>query len=906
MTFDLELNVISELTITGLKKLTCLTYGNTSDVYSSFLTPINRYKLDSKIASSWVSNSIVRLNTASYKNLIDVASNKFNSYVISGLGLQGLCSRKLSIVPCINEGSVFFNKYIVNLSRRNNKSLISLDTTFNTYRKLIPSNTNIDDIYTYKSSFEDIQYVRKHTRAYNYYNLELIEGDINYNSKPRINTIYLTYTVTNDIATYNNIYTASLDGYEYYHIATINKSGSMTDISSLTDDHDCLYDTDRKLIFIKLDGCIYNLSTYLTFFYKPCDTHSYTIEEDVSNSLQYVVLSDKVISYSSISIGSFTLTGTSITDIPVRILPLLEAPNNNTLNIVVTCNNTDWETVYNGSYHALNGNDCTMITVFNPIDATYTVTGSYTVSPVIVTSRTSINTVDSLAQSLKTDITPIDTNFKNGAICIVNNDSDLLNLPFDETGTKGKDAIVLSTKELNDDPVKILDTRTLVATITNTSGIPIPNANVLFQFIDSDREPTDDSNLKFVNGNNHEMLCKTNIAGKAFATLEPKAAQYGYYIQKEWCANNEIMLPFIMPVSNVDDVYLYIVLADDPVLAQANTDITLPYYDTIKKPIELYNTASDLRSYQLTGRKIAYVTTSYETVGGSPALRATFIKPASIEQRTNQIVKARHAFVSYLSTNNIPISGTNGFFDYGNYDEELVSISNYGSAVDKIGWESSWIPTSYKDINNISQAIAIDKVQVVELNIPKCTTLTFTSGIPGLNHDNVIGYFLLANSNGSSKLRAQYIDDAFYGVAAYSNTIDIETEKFYLPDSTLLLAQSGAINDHNLTFRYSDFGFYNISEYIKSPFGLNACKLICKYSNANPDVNAWPISGRCKRAHEFVGDSTIMTYLDYHIWDTEFGVHCIHTPEYDANPLNTPCPGLDATYINPFIDLAEL
>ena len=153
------------------------------------------------------------------------------------------------------------------------------------------------------------------------------------------------------------------------------------------------------------------------------------------------------------------------------------------------------------------------------------------------------------------------------------------------------------------------------------------------------------------------------------------------------------------------------------------------------------------------------------------------------------------------------------------------------------------------------------------------TVIEYANVIP--SSSNIEGYWLVSDS--SIDIQATFNSD----------NITLESPVASVALQNIKSENSFILNKYNTSLGASQlgvFGYLTISEYLKNPYGLNACSIYCSHSDC--------IFKKCIHPDQSIQKNFILD-------DGKVG--CIHNKEWDADPNNSVCPGQDANLVNPFI-----
>jgi hypothetical protein len=444
-----------------------------------------------------------------------------------------------------------------------------------------------------------------------------------------------------------------------------------------------------------------------------------------------------------------------------------------------------------------------------------TITASFDVVPYIsFIDETRDQTNDKIF--FNTSMHPKLVNYRSGTLCLSNSFGDI-DIPVDLSITSNKSTVFGS------EPINI------TARLSTVGGVACPNKEVTLDII------TD--NAVFINNNDFSMTKTTFADGTITADVAAKIDNIGYYIQKEWVSGSVITLPFKLNNLSANGIYTYFITSDDPILGKKYKTI----YDN--EFTESYRT-NDLSSYEMNGRKIAYV--SLQDNNGT--LVSKFIKPLAVKYFTNKNVTFRNLYCNTRISQNTIVM------------QSQVS----GSSVSSIGSVDGAYPNG---------AIPNNRMDVYQFTAGDVTQIEFDKPIP--MPSNVAGLWMITDA--SVKIQASYADSL---ITLESDIISVELQNIKSENSFVL-------NKYNTSLGASQlgvFGYLTVSEYLKNPYGLNSFSMYCIHSDC--------IYKKCMHQDKNIQKNFILD-------DGKVG--CIHNHEWDADPDNSVCPAQNAYLVNPFI-----
>ncbi len=489
------------------------------------------------------------------------------------------------------------------------------------------------------------------------------------------------------------------------------------------------------------------------------------------------------------------------------------------------------------------------------------------------------------------NIIPNSLSFRDGLVCLFNLYGSPGGTILTDDGTNILYPFYL-TIEANKTQLSVYDTVRLTAKVKSANGIPVKGAKLTFD-LDGDMS-------KFVESNGEQHVTRTGIDGIAQASVIVKPNKFGWYVQKEWVdlENNEIILPFDINHYDPKEIYVYFITNDDPILGKAFAEYgdggdpkgEFTFLDVLNRaeaPIEeVYNRGKSFDTYQVSGRKIAFVKLQKDQ--GSNKLYSSFVKPSMVSSNQERTISFRNLFVrntreSIMTLKNLPENATL----IRDFNGSLTQI-DYPIAI--TGHRPGSLPQREGILPDTATGIAPEVMSTYAANFKNCTVIKFDEPIPMT--DRVSAMWLITGSSGFLIAKATF-DDKANDISLTSNTIQIPILNFIKSEYEFILSDVDLAGQNTA---FGAFSYFTVSEHLKNPFSLNACSYACIYSDA--------IGKRCINK-KITGDK-------YYKIDAQ-DISCIHLPAYDEilpewdstiSIEPTPdfkCPGLDARYVNPFI-----
>lgn len=223
---------------------------------------------------------------------------------------------------------------------------------------------------------------------------------------------------------------------------------------------------------------------------------------------------------------------------------------------------------------------------------------SYIVKPIISYMDKKRNEIDNSVYS-NINLHPRMVNNKNGVLCLSPAFGNI-DIPLKLTTKSDKESVYGA------EPFRI------TSRLSGVSETPVVGKEVTLSILSA--------NAIFNETNTQTITKRTISDGTISANIVSKFDRIGYFIQKEWVSNSTtITIPYTIPDVKTDDIFVYFVTADDPILGKISPE------DGEEEFVEKY-WEQDLKTYTMNGRKIAYV--SLQNQNG--VLRSRFVKPSLI------------------------------------------------------------------------------------------------------------------------------------------------------------------------------------------------------------------------------------------------------------------------------------
>jgi hypothetical protein len=496
-----------------------------------------------------------------------------------------------------------------------------------------------------------------------------------------------------------------------------------------------------------------------------------------------------------------------------------------------------------------------------------------TVMPMITYSRE--NTFLDNSRHLLYDVSSLETNFTNGTICLASNEisNNTLATKLEFLYPNGKEINWLSALDIK---VKL----------TNDDNFPIPNKIINIKLNNTLNNSVKLSSASSYDGINSSV--RTNILGEAVVSLMNSNITNYAYIQKEWVNNTKITIPYKIPVTNKNNIFLFMVTGDDPLQSQLKTKningIGSEFFE-IPTPYDYYTRENDISSYYIEGRKIAYVSlqAGEQITDTEYKVTSKFVKPISINSYNDTVsTSIRRCYIYNTLLNKFGKTYSHFGDIRSTYKEELSNFRFTGQDYIFITntsqrFDNNWL------LNNNSFTFSPIKTE-------EYTEIEFEN-IPGFSDTNVIGYYIryIPDIN-TVTVNASYIDGNFNtSLKAISDEILIGTS--VSSEEPLTLSTEPDVKNSYL----GPYSYLTLTDYLNSNCESTCTQYICKYSSS---VLNGTTNNRCSHASSAI--------RNYYIPNDNANLFCKHTVEYDLTlPLSQQCPGLDEQLINPFILYSE-
>ena len=772
--FDIEINITSKLTQDGLDNVNKYFYDNTQDstisqaIWDKTFLP-NASDIDQTILKNY--------QFSNYKNIspADFISTQSSN---SDFQISKLYIKNNSIVPLVGSGNAKFHRTPYTFSNDAFTLPAKYDEVFDRfYLDLSTSDPNLIDIRIFTNGIVDgIADIKKEFNFVDVSSFTITQIAQAYLPKITSRNNFYVVVDSNDNpiavygATHNSKNTWLFDIKEY---GTFNRD-------NVPNSGDVFYDTDLNKIFINKGNYFVDFIHEIAFK-RNTNSYQYTYEKSSTGSyVAYIKLNSNKSQINNLKLGTIPQGGTA------GIFSLPEYPATG----ISFSPNTLTYTEYN-----------TSVAVDNPSGDAVDIFINYTLTPLVTSSRRNFTGNDS--RILKTDLAPNSCNYKNGTLCLFNTEADTTLVP------------AKLTIEVSSDSLSILGSVKATATLSNEDGLPVEGKEVSISIINDSLGTT-----SIAGSGTTSISGFTNMAGQFSTSIINERSGFGWYLDKAWAGDKSISAGSLVGSSNIGDrksifvpfeigttspssIYLYMVTADDPILGMQTTSD-----DAHVKKIKDYYTNNTLSSYNIAGRCIAYVDIEYfsETV-----IKSTFIKPILVSKLSDTTKKIPIKNLYVTNTNSSKPNTSNTIANNPTGFEIGANTATSSIA----GWDNNWLITpdyfQYKEATNLQS----------------CYKITFGSDIPGYDDPNVVGYFLIADTTGIVDINATYHDSS-YNFDLTSDPIGIILSNFITSDTPFTLTEGTFDNVNNIL---GTFGYYTVSDYMKSPFGLSSCSVVCQYSD---------------------------------------------------------------------------
>jgi hypothetical protein len=862
MRFDLEIEVVDKLTQDGKDKIASLFFSNIQTtngaVFNNILIPyipeinLERYRLFGLLKNL---------------NAIDPSNFRSRVYESNTLLFSRLLIKHGSLIPFFSRGTIYFNRYPILFSNDSFRQLLTYDTTLNEYKTEIPVTVDTTTLKIWTSRLSKTGTVDV-DKEYNYINSDTVTVEILDSETPptayKANTIFITtrggiadavYRVTNNgqlIKIFNTLELIDAPIEELYRL--IHNGMALVDRLKkriIVRNFDKFYDYRRKILFQN------SKSDYI-----------YTIETDVLTDKRYIYLNNRIETFSQNIYEENVEAGKS------RILFFNQYPITNIITSIAT-SGISIKTSEN--FIRLTNNNANTVLISG--------SASGDITPLITYSRNMVAENKDIKHT-RVDISPKSINFGDGTLCFTNAElnKSMIASSIDITFPDG-----FSIQPFGSIRVKVK--------VLNADGAVIPNATITLELTETLGGLVQWGGIE---STSNTITGVTNLSGELILTLVNTDVRLGTYIQKEWVGDvtksgnsftvnnkNIIYIPYDIKTTNVNDICLFMITGDDPILGQIKDSggaygITADKF-TSPTPYDYFQTKGDITSYSLSGRKIAYVELVADKISGTSTdytITSKHVKPISVE-----VINSTKSFFMrklFLYNQNISLYGKNSaafpniLTDTTNANFQYIPSSDFTiTSVQSSGFNINW-----ELINNTFSYCSV--------NVQTYTKLTYKNDIPGILDSNVLGYFAKIKSSASNiSFNASYYD-AYLDISLL-NTVDYVTLSGMMIDETSfkLSTETGVTNSY-----LGAYSYLTLSEYLNNTYGTNYATYVCKYSGRI--VNQFT-NNRC-------------TYPDTNIQNTYYvpadasNLYCKHSIEYDNSiASNLRCPKLDAQLINPFV-----
>ncbi len=497
-----------------------------------------------------------------------------------------------------------------------------------------------------------------------------------------------------------------------------------------------------------------------------------------------------------------------------------------------------------------------IVMVQNKSDQDIKVLASYSATPIVTYKQTSrLESTDKVWKNIS--LTPSAISFKDGLVCLYN----ILGTAGGTIRTCDGATILMPTNlniKLNKPTLGVLDSTKITALLTGVDNIPVKGANIRFEITSVGGDAV------FMESNTYSVKARTGLDGQVDVNAIINSMKFGWYIQKEWVVNNsttgkyQIRIPYKLSTDKPEDIYLYFVTADDPILGKKYAQEYLKYKlvdqgqrlreGTVEQPLEEYYTQpGNLGSYTINGRKIAWIrmrTVLDDVSRQANKLQTHYVKPSAISYKQLH-TKIRDLYIKSTSTTIANDINNMGFLSIGTSYE--VPVYGYMQGV---------LPGNP------------NKMKILRAEVSEGTVIEYSEPIP--DNDNIVGYWLVTGTSGDIRVRA-YFEDECNLIYLESQEIKIKIVNYIKSESEFILSGT-ELEKYNTAL--NSFGYYTPSEYLDNPFHINSCTYACRWGD--------PIQRRCMHLNM----SVAAKYLE----DPNNGM-CLHTAEFDINlPWEEACP----------------
>lgn len=864
MRYDLEVVVTNRLTAAGKEKIANLFYNNE---YTDNIAPFNSVVLRD---IPYIKSNSPLIN--GYKYMLNVIPENFISRVNSlrDFNVDRLIIKRGAIIPFLTYGSCFFHRSNARLSNNSVKSKLELNAATDLYEIEIPDDVLISSI-SLKTSRLSSGGNADDCKVFNFVDVSVINVMVVAPSElPLVYTKNTLFMVTTDgihldslHGTINNSIVKQIEAPGgCYHHETWEEVVLFGDEGALSGD------IGNKRIYARYNNKTFNLVHKLAFATSNHD-YKYLVEVNPYNNKRTVYTNTGEI-INSQNIEQFTIAqGNS------KLVFLEEYPS----TLISTQESTIGDVIYKQI------NNVVKMTSPNHIESGFydISTLTYSVIPTIAYDRT-IWDREKDVRHLKIDFSPKSLNFADGTICLISTDgdkncvADSLELIFEENNLMAP-----------------FGSKKVTARLKSLTGLPIPNRKVSITIGGSVFEY-----VKWATTESDTFEANTNLSGEISGLLISTSFKLGNYIQKQHVGNvasidasgniirnpgnNILYIPYNIGTTNINDVYLFFVLGDDPLLGQireknGNFGLAAESF-VMPEPSDHYGTALDVTSYVISGRKVAYVQLSSAVTGTSLyEVKSSHIKPTSIE-----VFGSRNFLFKklYLYNTSLDRLGKQVGVTYTDILTDTVGANFWNIANPTVvdmpvsQWDQDWLLTP-------------NKFEYFSADVSECTMLTFDDDIPGINDENVLGYFLKIKSPETHvDLVATYVDPVYETVLSQASSA-LTIGSFAINEDAFALSTepNGKLNSY-----IGPYSYLTLSDYVNTPEGTNYTTYVCKYSGR---IIGNPVLGnRCNHP--------IGVNRSYYTPNNGDNFYCRHSVEWDLTQAEQDrCPGLDAQLINPFV-----
>lgn len=853
MRYDLEVNITGQLTQDGLSVLADMFYNKDEDL----ITPI---RWDGNLLSPEPAITSPGMDTSKFNHFRNVKDTAFVSGVASqeSVSIFKMLIRENIICPIFTGGDLLFYRYKYRWSNNNIVKLTEWDAYQHAY--ICEVDDDIDEytaqVFTLKLASPGYLGYNREFSFVNYDNIEIKKiQKKDLPSKSRRDVIYCCMDT-------NEVYEVEESSANTYKTFDITHVQNTLPVLPTLADRWCVVGLDSDFIYFHNGYEWINIHAARAFATSEEDYKFVIYSDPLRDNKKVILTNSKKISYTNLRVGASPHAERVLVGMP-------EFPVKDLSVVGLTTDNTE-----DKHYELLTS----ALLVTNKTEVDMDVVATFDAYPLVTYQQKGrSNREDTVYRNI--NLTPSAIKFKNGLVCVYNTFSPTIPTNY---GAYLPIPIQL-TMSMDKSEISALEGIKITAKLSGLDGIPIKGAKIKFNLYQEEDAPM----AQWMGSGENTFESFTGVDGTADAIMLQKAAKYGFFIQKSWVHDNIIDVPFDIGITNPKRVYLYIITADDPILGKLGAKSSIG-----ELPVsDYYQRSGRLDSYELKGRRMAYVSMNTKYTASSRILQSSYIKPVAMMKFTDKKMVIKDLFIHTFREAKKTILDTNEGLNF----TEIPGVNAFTELAS--GWNPEFLPEAALDADGKYIPSTL-KARYKEVNVKNGVTIVYPDNIPGtsgLEQDSrIVGYWLATGSGGNVDVDCVFENEA---MSLYSDRTTINVTNYIKSEQEFVISEI-ELNNQNAVL--GAFGYYTISEFINNPYNMGANTYCCVHSD--------PVTHSCinKASIDFVDKTTGITkpkkISSYYKLDSVNSTTCIHSPTYDATLIpEERCPGLDAHYVNPFI-----